>query len=198
MNHPIRCSCGLLRGVVISPARVNRCVCYCTDCQAFARFLKRDAEILDEQGGTDLVQTLPRHVRFTEGAANLACVRLTENGLLRWYASCCNTPIGNTHPNPKVSFVGLIGICLKSGERSLEDSFGPVSMRAHRKHARGGSEISSDGTAASLLRLMGMILRARLDGSYKISPFFVQATGAPVVRPKVLSAEELSEVKRLA
>jgi hypothetical protein len=31
------------------------------------------------------------------------------------------------------------------------------------------------------------VLRARLDGSYKQNPFFVEATGAPIVTPKVLN-----------
>jgi hypothetical protein len=39
--HPLRCSCGTLKGFVTHPERVNRVVCYCRDCQAFARFLRR-------------------------------------------------------------------------------------------------------------------------------------------------------------
>jgi hypothetical protein len=50
MNHPIRCSCGVLKGTVSKTDVVNRCVCYCTDCQAFAHFLKRNTEILDGLG----------------------------------------------------------------------------------------------------------------------------------------------------
>lgn len=48
VDLPLRCSCGALRGVLrgMSPARGNRVVCYCRDCQAFAHFLDRD-EILD-------------------------------------------------------------------------------------------------------------------------------------------------------
>jgi hypothetical protein len=35
-------------------------------------------------------------------------------GLLRWYAACCKTPIGNTLPNFRASFVGLIHSCLQN------------------------------------------------------------------------------------
>ncbi len=64
-------------------------------------------------GGTDVVATLPRHVRFTQGIEALACMSLSETGMLRWYARCCNTAIGNTPRNFKVSHVGLIHICLQ-------------------------------------------------------------------------------------
>jgi len=81
---------------VSSPIRAiqNRCVCYCRDCQAFAHFLGKVDAILDERGGSEIIQVLPRNLTFTQGIELLACMRLTEKGLLRWYAACCNTPIG--------------------------------------------------------------------------------------------------------
>jgi hypothetical protein len=91
MNHPLQCRCGTLKGYVVHSAGVNRCVCYCSDCQAFAHFLGQPSEILDAQGGTDVIQTRPANVTFTQGQSALACMRLTERGLLRWYAACCNT-----------------------------------------------------------------------------------------------------------
>jgi Family of unknown function (DUF6151) len=104
MTHSISCHCGKLKGTLNRNQEVNRCVCYCADCQAFARFLKREHDILDEMGGTSIIQTIPANVTFTEGTEHLTCMRLTTNGLLRWYAACCNTPIGNTPPtiNPSV------------------------------------------------------------------------------------------------
>jgi Family of unknown function (DUF6151) len=93
MTHPIRCHCGKLKGTLNHDREVNRCVCYCTDCQAFARFLKREHEILDDRGGTSIIQTIPANISFTEGIEYLACMRLTANGLLRWYVTCCYTPI---------------------------------------------------------------------------------------------------------
>ena len=80
----------------------------------------RSDEVLDAAGGTDIVQTLPKYVEFTDGIDALACMRLTENGLLRWYAECCRTPIANTMANFKLSFVGLI----HSGLTTTGQSFG--------------------------------------------------------------------------
>jgi Family of unknown function (DUF6151) len=92
MTHALRCNCGKLKGTLKHTTEINRCVCYCADCQAFARFLKREHDILDAVGGTSIVQTIPKHVNFLEGAENLACIRLTETGLLRWYAACYFVP----------------------------------------------------------------------------------------------------------
>jgi hypothetical protein len=187
MNHPLQCRCGTLQGYVVHSAGVNRCVCYCRDCQAFAHFLGRPGEILDAQGGTDVIQTRPANVTFTQGQEALACMRLTEKGLLRWYAACCNTPIGNTLPSFRVSFVGLVHSCLAGSGRSLDDSFGPVRARLNTTSAKGAVSSSSIGMISVILRFIAMVAGARIDGSYERTPFFSADTGAPIVTPKVLS-----------
>jgi len=111
-DHPIECRCGQVRGTIAAGAKFTRAICYCRDCQAFAAALGAPAGMLDAKGGTDVVATLPRDVRFTAGADRLACLSLTDHGLLRWYASCCRAPIGNTPRNPKISYVGLVHSCL--------------------------------------------------------------------------------------
>jgi hypothetical protein len=73
----------MLKGYVSQPGSVNRAVCYCRDCQAFAHFLGRPEEILDSKGGSDVVQTTPARVTLTDGIEMLACMRLTEKGLRR-------------------------------------------------------------------------------------------------------------------
>ncbi|PSB55739.1 hypothetical protein C7B77_14070 [Chamaesiphon polymorphus CCALA 037] len=189
MTHSIRCNCGKLKGTLKRTQDVNRCVCYCADCQAFARFLKREDDILDEFGGTSIIQTIPKHIDFSEGTEHLACIRLTENGLLRWYAACCNTPIGNTSPNFKLSFIGLIHNCLSSDRVSLDDAFGTIRMHVSTQAAIGEHKPKSTGLLAGTLRVFGMVLRSRLNGSYKQNPFFIPGTGTPVVTPQVLNQD---------
>ena len=195
MTHSIRCSCGKLKGTLNPSPEVNRCICYCADCQAFARFLKREHEILDEMGGTRIIQTIPANVTFTEGIENLACMRLTENGLLRWYAACCNTPIGNTLATPNLSFVGLIHSCLSSDPTSLDEAFGPITMYVNTESAIAENKPKAARVLSGTLRVFGMMVKARLDGRYKQTPFFVVETGTPIVTPKVLSDQELQQVK---
>ena len=194
MNHPLQCRCGTVKGYVVPSASVNRCVCYCRDCQAFAHFLGKPSEILDAQGGTDVVQIRPANLTFTQGQETLACMRLSPKGLLRWYAACCNTPVGNTLASYRVSFVGLVHTCLEGIGASLDDSFGPVRAWVNTKSAKGQVKAGSAGMMSAILPFIAMVTRPRIDGSYKRTPFFSADTGAPIVTPKVLS---LSERERL-
>jgi hypothetical protein len=194
MTHPLQCRCGTFKGFVSHPERVNRGICYCKDCQAYAHFLGKASDILDGMGGTDVVATLPKYLTFTQGADSLACMSLTENGLLRWYAGCCNTPIGNTARNFKFSYVGLVHTCLEGPERTLETSFGPVRMWVNARNAKGKARSSAIGTIAAVLPFMLSVVRARVDGSYQSTPFFNVNRGTPVVSPKVLSSSERERV----
>lgn len=193
MIHPIQCTCGNLKGSLSK--KINRCVCYCNDCQAFAHFLQRDREILDEAGGTDIIQTTPNNVTFSEGIENLACMRLTPNGLLRWYTTCCNTPIGNTSSDFKTSFVGLVHNCLDSQQVSLDEAFGSIQMHIYTKYAKGEPKPKSFGVPTRMLRIITSILIARLDGSYRHTPFFIVESGDPIVPPRVLTSQELEAIR---
>jgi hypothetical protein len=194
--HRLECECGELSGEVDVTASCNRGICYCTDCQAFAYFLGAAERVLDARGGTDIVQTSPQAVRLIRGRQHVACVRLTSDGLMRWYAACCNTPIGNTPPNYRLSFVGLIHCCLSDLERSLDASFGPSRMRVHTGSAWDEPKPRGRGVVCAVVRLGSMMLRARLSGAYRDTPFF-GPDGVPMVAPKVLSAEEHAAVMGL-
>lgn len=194
MDHPLHCRCGTLRGCVSHSGKANRAVCYCKDCQAYAHALGRSGDILDEMGGTDVVATLAKYVTFTQGIEALACLSLSPNGLLRWYAKCCDTPVGNTSRNAKVSYVGLVHTCLEDPSATLESSFGPVRMRVNTQSARGKPNSTPIRTVACVVRLATSLLRARLDGGYKVTPFFLPERGTPVVPPRVLTADERARV----
>jgi hypothetical protein len=196
MNHPLRCRCGTLQGFVTDPRNVNRAVCYCGDCRAFAYALGREKDVLDERGGSDVIQTVPKNVTFTRGIESLACLRLTEKGLLRWYARCCNTPIANLLASPKFSFVGLVSSCLVQPGMSLDDAFGPVRVRVHTQGAKGEPKPKQVGIASTIVWFIVTTLKARLNGDYKRNPFFRAETGTPIVPPRVLSGTELAEVRK--
>jgi hypothetical protein len=190
MTYPLQCRCGALKGVLADTAGANRVVCYCKDCQAFAHFLGAAEQILDARGGSDIVQVRPKKLRFTQGIEHLACMRLSEKGTLRWYASCCRTPIGNTVATPKWSFIGLVHSCLEGSGNSLDDAFGPVGAQVHGKSARGEPKPKDTGLGRVGAWFVRNVLRARLTGDYKTTPFFDVASGAPVVTPSVLSVED--------
>ena len=198
MNHPLHCQCGTLRGHVSHTESVCRGVCYCKDCQAYAHFLGKADEVLDEMGGSDVVATLPQHVTFTQGLEKLTCMSLSDKGMLRWYASCCNTPIGNTSRDFKVSHVGLLHNCLQDPSTSLDSAFGPVRMRVGMKSAKGTPKAMALSTTVAILQFMARLIRARLDGSYKRTPFFDPETGKPRVSPKVLTPDERARLMQAA
>src|SRR5262249_2209217 len=102
-----QCRCGEVRGRLASasPGTVNRVICYCDDSQALAHLLGR-ADLLDVRGGSDIVQVAPASITFEQGQHRIAGLRLTPKGLFRWYARCCNTPVGNTI-SPAIPFVGI-------------------------------------------------------------------------------------------
>lgn len=186
----IWCDCGKLQGVFrdVAAGNGNRTVCYCRDCQAFARFLERP-DVLDVQGGTEIFQHSPRGLVFTEGVEQLACLRLSDKGMLRWYAACCRTPIANTLPSPSMCFVGLIRAAWNPQDDAL---LGPIRNRVQAQSAVGDTAelAASKGIPLPVFaRVLWILLKARLRGDHRYSPFFDAATGEPRVEPQVLSAE---------
>jgi hypothetical protein len=196
MVHPLQCRCGTLRGSVAEPRSANRAVCYCKDCQAFAHFLGRTNDVLDERGGSEVIQVLPKNVTVTQGIEKLASIRLTPKGLVRWYAGCCNTPVGNTLATPTFSFIGLVHTCLEKADVSLDEAFGPVTAWVNTKSAKGNPKPEQKGIGSSVVWFIGTTLKARFNGDYRRTPFFRADTGAPIVAPRVLSHEEHAAVMR--
>jgi hypothetical protein len=192
MSHPLRCRCGAVRGHVSLSAATSRAVCYCKDCQAFAHFLGRADDVLDEAGGTDIVAAAPSQVRFEQGLDALACMSLSERGLLRWYASCCSTPIGNTPRDPKVHYVGLVHSCLSA--QSMDESFGSARVRINTQSARRRVTATPVAMFGAVLKLMRFVLPARIGGRYRDNPFF-NAQGEAIRAPRVLDSAERSRLK---
>lgn len=189
--HRIQCRCGTVRGQLDVKGIGNRVVCYCTDCRAFAHFLGRPSEVLDVQGGTEIVQVAQPRLTFSQGKEHLAAVRLSEKGLVRWYAACCKTPIGNTLLNPKVPFIGLIHSAL---DRSRMDAdFGKNVAKVNTDTAIGEPKPKPNGLFGSILRFLWIVLSTRISGRYRKSELFNES-GAPIVRPTILTTEELGRL----
>jgi hypothetical protein len=200
-SHALQCRCGRLRGLLRPTRPANRCVCYCADCQAFARHLGQAEAVLDAHGGSDIIQVLPAHLSFSQGLDQLACLRLSDKGLLRWYAACCRTPIGNTASGRGMSFVGLLHCGLRADPVSLDQAFGPVRMRVNTASATAvtgapgaGAPVAS-GQLRGIAKVLVMMAGARLSGSYLRNPFFEAVSGEPIVRPQLLTAEQLAAAR---
>jgi hypothetical protein len=129
-----------VRGVAsdVSPSSGFRFVCYCKDCQAFSRFLKRP-DVLDPAGGTDIFQMPPGRVKLIAGTDAVRCLRLSNKGVLRWYTDCCRTPIGNTAASPRFPVIAVVhSFMVHAGNDAfLDEVLGPPLCRIYERSAVG-------------------------------------------------------------
>lgn len=193
---PLKCRCGAVQGTAhnVSSKNGTRLVCYCSDCQAFARHLGKEEEVLDANGGTDIFQLTPAQVEITQGAEQLRCLRVTEKGVHRWYTDCCKTLIGNT-ANAKLPFVGLIHTFFdmeSMDDKGVRDQhLGPVRFHVQGQHAIGHPNVDKLH-AAFPPRLIGRTIRKmfvdRLRGKNRPTPFYDEA-GKPVAAPKLVNVQ---------
>ena len=193
MEIPLQCRCGHVRGVAsaIAPSAGFRLVCYCKDCQAFARFLDRP-DVLDAAGGTDIFQMRIGRVKLTEGADALRCLCLSEK-VFRWYSDCCRTPIGNT-AGPSFPVVGLIHSFISSAvnERSRNEMLGPPLCRIFEHSAIGPlpPHAAPPASFRLFIRRITKLFGWWVRGLGRPNPFFDERTKAPRAVPRVLTPHE--------
>ena len=207
----VACECGSLsaEAQLLKPESNTRIVCYCDDCQSYSRHLDSSGKLLDSNGGTDVIQLSPAHFKVARGREHLGVMRLSPNGLLRWYATCCNTPICNTPPNPGMPYLALLtrnfSRVKKSGKRqsdrlstaSIEDKiqavFGPVSfgVGAGSQHPISAAWPVAKGFGfRGIFSTLKNIGRWRVRGDQKRSELLNAETGEPLKAPYILSIEE--------
>lgn len=187
----LRCRCGEVEGQLAdaAPDKVTRIVCYCDDCQAFLHQIGR-ADLLDANGGTDIVQVAPSTLRITRGADRIVGLRLGPKGLFRWHTTCCQTPMGNTL-SPSVPFIGIVAQGFDATPGGPDAAFGQPIGKILGKFAIGTPPPGSTGLNVRLiLRAVRSILGWRLRGKTWPHPFYDQATSAPKHPVTVLSKSE--------
>lgn len=194
----LRCACGAVQGAVsdASPKTINRIVCYCDDCQAFAHFLERD-DLLNDRGGSDIVQVAPSRLRFTAGADKLRSMRFSEQGLFRWYTDCCKTPAGNMLYSARCPFSGIHQRMFALQGSALDAAVGAPLGGIQGKYAIGGCPPGVDAEAGLrlLFPCMKWLLGNAIMGRHKPSPFWTTA-GKPTTEPRILSSEQRAKFYR--
>ncbi|WP_170475854.1 DUF6151 family protein [Ruegeria arenilitoris] len=176
------CSCGTMRGHITAQgvASGTHAECFCHDCRAAQLYFGQPDPA---PGPVEVLQTTPEDVIFDTGSEQLALMKLSHNGMLRWYAKCCNAPLATTARTPKFPFVGFI---VKRIANS--DALGPVLTRGFVPGPEGKQ--SHKGLHHAVLRLVTRVVRSRLTGRWKKTPFFDVESNIPVVMPIVLSQEQ--------
>lgn len=184
----LKCKCGEVKGSAtsVTPSSGIRVICCCSDCQAFAEHLNGEASVLDEFGGTEIFQIAQSQVTLKRGQNKLRCLRLSEKGLLRWYTSCCNTPVGNTI-NASLPFVGVIHSFINESNRDL--ILGPVQAVVQTQHALsvpGYDKHHKKFPLGITLRIAKNMAMWKMRGMQSPSVFFGD-DGRPAVKPVVLN-----------
>lgn len=167
-------------------------MCYCSDCQALLKHIGR-TDLLDKNGGSEIIPAYPADIKLLAGREHLACLRLSDSGMFRFYATCCRTPIANT--DPVRAWVGIHRrmYTAKDPDR-LDRELGPVRARIMGKDAQG---TPPKGTPQKFnfkgfVTVMPFILKGIIFGKAKPSAFF--ENGTSIVVPTVLTAAERSKL----
>jgi hypothetical protein len=189
MKIPLRCRCGSVEGQVDTATGGLHVACYCDDCQAYALALSRP-DVLDAWGGTDIWQAAPCSVTLTRGLDQLRCLRLTEQGMLRWHTGCCSTPVGNGMAAAKMPFIGLLHAFMALDPAARDAALGPPT-RLQGRFATGAAPwpVHPKVPLGTMARTLLFLLRGKLARRDRPTPFF-DAAGRPVVTPRVLLAAE--------
>jgi hypothetical protein len=188
---PLRCQCGHLRGLArdVAPQDGFRFICYCGDCQAFARFLDRP-DVLDAAGGTDIFHMPVGRVTLSTGASSLRCLQFSSR-VYRWYTECCRTPIANS-AGPRFPVVGLVHSCMDCGADGRDEVLGAPRCRIFERSAIGSLPSNAPPPPSFKLfasrgsKLLGWWLR----GLSRPNPFFDDRTKAPLSSPRRFTADE--------
>jgi hypothetical protein len=196
----IQCECGKFSAQLQAfPNNTpGRLVCYCDDCQSYLHHIGR-ADLLDSNGGTEVIPAYPADVKILSGKEHVKCVRLSSKGMFRFYASCCNTPIGNTRANDP--WIGLHRrIYTSHNGDKLDQTFKSIHARIMGRFAKG---TPPEGTPATFnlkafTSVMPFILKGKFKKLYKNSPFFKEDGLTSIVQEHVLSSDELKAARSAA
>lgn len=193
----LKCKCGHVQGLaLIRRAPLSRAVCYCDDCQTFAHFLKQGST-LDRNGGTEVFPVAPADITLSQGQSELRCLRLSPQGLYRWYTNCCNTAVANCPSNTKVPYVGIVHTFWNADDEQTLRILGPIQTRLQGQFAIGKPP---EGTpdklnARALLQVVMFMAWGFIRRAHTPSPFF--KNGEPVSPPMILSKEQRQSLQQL-
>lgn len=189
----IQCQCGEFRAKLKAfPNNTpGRLVCYCDDCQRYLRYLRRP-DLLDSNAGTEVIPAYPADVDLIRGKEQLKCTRLSPAGTFRFSTSCCNTPIANTRPGEP--WAGFLRCVYTAGgdAQAFDQMLGPVRSRIMGQYAQGTPPAGTPKkfNLKAVLSVMPFMVKGKLLGKAKPSPFFAADGLTPIVAPHVLTEAE--------
>ncbi len=191
----LSCHCGEVRGLLTFKDKksLSHIICMCDDCQSFAHFLKREDEILDEFGGTEIYQVSSNEIQINRGREKIKCLKLSPKGICRFFASCCNTPIANM-VSLKVSFAGVVTDFIQDEDNQLDRD---IEYRCMSKYAK--KEVignSSQGFSKLLtLKILKRVVLGYFNKRYLPNSFFDADSGNVLHEIVLVSKEKKEEIR---
>ncbi|MCM0000215.1 MAG: DUF6151 family protein [Erythrobacter sp.] len=185
------CDCGAVAVRIALPAPVDgECVvCHCSDCRDFVRLCGKADRMAGPLGGLALFNFRGSRLEIVQGRERMASLHMTDKPVLRWFASCCQTPLFNSFANNRVPF---LDICIPA----IRNPEALGSLRAGERHLFTKSA-TGDASGMPKTSLLGLILRTTprllkeiLSGQRRCNPLFDAATHAPIAVPRRVSPEE--------
>lgn len=185
------CSCGALTGHISPSALQNglHLACHCQDCRAAA--LYRGQPDPKNTGGVKLFQMPPDMIHIDQGHKHLKLFRLGPNGLFRWYAGCCGTPIANTLKSAKLPFAGINVDCFTD-----PTIFGKIKSEGFLPSKKPNGPPSHRGGIRMVYGIFSRMIVSRLSGRWKENPFFDTAINVPFSEPEILSKEDRAALSK--
>ncbi len=189
------CACGSVSGAIrnVGPKQGDYVFCHCSDCQSVPRYLGAAERILEEADGTALYQSRCTSLKFEKGKDRLAGLHMTDKPTLRWYASCCNTPMFNTYANGKLPYITtLLANCDAEGRAAL----GPTKGHLFLEDAKGNTSHLRPLSMNALLRsFFKRMVKDIFSGDRRRNPLFDSKTLEPITPPRRLTDEERAALR---
>ena len=187
---PFSCSCGQFQAILhdVGPDEGDRLTCYCSDCRDFLRVIGRP-ELLDANGGNAVYQTRVAKLEILSGSDRLATLHMTEKPTMRWYTTCCNTPLFNTLPKAKPAFLSVNTSAFDQAK--VDAALGPSKGDFLAKEAE--PPLAHPKAFSQFKLALGFIPRLVKDSfssAWKRSPLFDPETREPLAKPRRVSPEE--------
>lgn len=145
--------------------------------------------MLDNLGGLALFNFRGSRLRFASGLDCMASLHMTDRPVLRWYASCCMTPLFNSYATSVIPF---LDICTAA----IPDKDGLAAVQLKTRHlftqsALGDtSDLPKTSPIALILRTTPRLVKEWVSGGRKRNPLFDAATGQPIAPPRRVSPQE--------
>jgi Family of unknown function (DUF6151) len=194
LDLPFACACGEVAGWIAraGPTEGDHVICHCTDCQYFATHLAAGRRVLDAAGGTSLFQSRCARMHLSSGRDKLACIHLTEKPTLRWYATCCSTPMFNTYANGRVPYLSTL---TANCDRARRDGLlGPAIGHLFTKDAIADpGDVPRMSMAKLMRRFFRRLLQDLASGDRRRSALFDSVTLEPIAKPYRLLDRNNSE-----